>query len=286
MRAPQVAPVCPSPPPRPTGSPDVLRDVHPRPASPALGQSDLGGDRAAEGVPDRGGGGHGRVQRRQGLGGCVAAEVDGGRDAVESGVPGPQPEEGAQVPLAADADPQVGGRDAAGGGVGRVADGQAIAQRREELLDGVGGRVGAPSAAGSSEGSGSNPRIRAEERKLPCQVTSARQVVAAAVGSSRTDSASAETASRSTSVSRVVVEMVMWGVRFARCAAMRAGQGRFGVNAEGAGRSRVVAFLVALSLAGWRMCRAGPGRRPHWAVVQPGRRPHWTHNSTKKGRAT
>ena len=87
-----------------------------------------------------------------------------------------------QVEVALELDRQVLDGDAGGGGVGRVADGEAVAQRAEDLLDRVGGGVGAAQAGRLVGGTGANSRTVADERKPPSQRTSAFHVVLATSG--------------------------------------------------------------------------------------------------------
>ena len=72
----------------------------------------------------------------------VGVDVHRHADAVEPGVAVLQTEEGAQVDVAGQLDAQVPQGDPGDGGVGGVPDGEAVAERPEQLLDGIRRAVG------------------------------------------------------------------------------------------------------------------------------------------------
>ena len=72
---------------------------------------------------------------------CVGVEVDRDADVVEAGMAVAEAEEGVKVDIAGELDAQVTDGDARHGGVRRVADGEAVAEGAEQLLDGIGSGV-------------------------------------------------------------------------------------------------------------------------------------------------
>ena len=149
------------------------------------GELDGEGNRPAEGVADRRRSDDLVVHCLQLIFGGVGVKVDGDADVVETGVALAQAEEGVQVDVAGQLEAQVVDGDAGDRSVRGVADGKAIAEGAEKLLDGLGAVSVPPSARGSSDGIGANSRIEASEWKPPFHRTSAVHVVAAASGWSR-----------------------------------------------------------------------------------------------------
>lgn len=87
------------------------------------------------------------VQSCELVGCCVAVEGDRHADCHVAGVAvRVRSEERPQVEVALEVDRKVVDLDAEAGGVGRVADGQAVAECAEQLLDRVRGGVGAAEA--------------------------------------------------------------------------------------------------------------------------------------------
>jgi hypothetical protein len=117
-----------------------------------LGEVDLDGDRLAQRLPNRRGSGHLLVQFGHGGVIGVGIEVDGHPDGGEAGMPVGQAEEGVQVDVTVKVDPQVADRDARHGGVGGIADREAVAQRAEKLLDRVRRAVGTAELGGLVRG--------------------------------------------------------------------------------------------------------------------------------------
>jgi hypothetical protein len=125
-----------------------------------LGEVDLDGDRLAQRLPNRRGGGHLLVQVGHGGVIGISIEVDGHSDGGEAGMPVGQAEEGVQVDVTVKVDPQIVDRDARHGGVGGIADREAVAQRAEKLLDRVRRAVGTAELGGL---------VRGDRREAPDQ---------------------------------------------------------------------------------------------------------------------
>src|SRR5688500_2577124 len=82
----------------------------------------------------------------------VGLEVDHGLDSGEAGVALVEAEEGMEVEVAFKLDPQLLQFDSSHRGVGRVADDEAGAKSSQDLLDRIGGGVGAPESGRFVEG--------------------------------------------------------------------------------------------------------------------------------------
>ena len=109
-------------------------------------QAYVDGDRVRQRVADRRGGDDLLVHELQRLGVRVGVDAHADVEPGVAGVAGREAEEGPQVELAGDPDLEVVDGDPAGRELRDVADRQAVAERRGELLHGVGRGVAAGEA--------------------------------------------------------------------------------------------------------------------------------------------
>ena len=105
------------------------------------GEVDVDGDGSTERVSHGRGADHLRVQLRQRLGGRVRREAHLHLDRFEARVAAAEAEEGVQIDVTLQVELERIDSDAGDRRVRRLTDREAVAQRREELLDGIGRRV-------------------------------------------------------------------------------------------------------------------------------------------------